>query len=70
MLQQTPTLMQEFRAMYPTTESFVNSTAAARVNGYVVGYGSMGQLHRELDTLGLSVAGQAHLRGLVERHNR
>jgi peptide-methionine (S)-S-oxide reductase len=33
-------LMQEFRARFATDEEFVDSTAAARVNGWLDGYGS------------------------------
>jgi peptide-methionine (S)-S-oxide reductase len=33
-------MMAEFSAMYPLEDDFVNSTAAARVNGYLGGYGS------------------------------
>jgi hypothetical protein len=46
--------MREFRAMYPDFADIVRSTAAARVNGYLSGYGTEEQLRRELDSLGLS----------------
>jgi hypothetical protein len=39
----------------------VNSTAAARVNGYLAGYGTRAQLEAELDSLGLSPAAQDKL---------
>jgi peptide-methionine (S)-S-oxide reductase len=51
-------LMREFRAMYPKDDEFVDSTAAARVNGYVGGYGDPRQ---DLDKLGLSTTGQHHV---------
>ncbi|MBP1724014.1 MAG: hypothetical protein H6Q44_1719, partial [Deltaproteobacteria bacterium] len=38
-----------------------NSTAAARVNGYVSGYGTMTALKEELDRLGLSEEGKKKL---------
>jgi peptide-methionine (S)-S-oxide reductase len=46
--------MREFTLIYPDPLRFVDSTAAARVNGYVSGYGTRESLERELDTLGLS----------------
>ena len=47
--------MAEFLAMYTDDEAFVDSTAAARVNGYLGGYGDP---RSELDQLGLSAAGR------------
>jgi len=45
---------EELAAVYPTTEELIASTAAARINGYLGGYGTKAQLDRELDILGLS----------------
>ncbi|MEJ2315295.1 MAG: hypothetical protein P8Y85_11250 [Nitrospirota bacterium] len=42
--------------MYPVFTDFVNSTAAARVNGYLAGYGSCQTLRQDIDMLGLSEA--------------
>ncbi len=53
-LQQDGAMVKEFRTMYPSNEDFVNSTAAARVNGYLDGYGTQESLQEELDSLGLS----------------
>jgi peptide-methionine (S)-S-oxide reductase len=47
-------LVKEFSVMYPAKEGFVNSTAAARVNGYLDGYGSLADLKGDLPGLGLS----------------
>jgi peptide-methionine (S)-S-oxide reductase len=60
-LQQDRLLMKEFRAMNPSAGDLVNSTAAARVNGYLGGYGSGAVLKEELGQLGLSEAGQKKL---------
>ncbi|WP_224995822.1 peptide-methionine (S)-S-oxide reductase MsrA [Cesiribacter sp. SM1] len=57
-LQRQPELLAEFRAMYPGLEAFVNSTAAARVNGYLYGCGDCERLSREVDSFGLSPRGQ------------
>jgi peptide-methionine (S)-S-oxide reductase len=69
-LRQHAGLMTEFRAMYPDPGDFVNSTGAARVNGYLGGYGTTDHLQRELGTLGLSGAGAGKLLENVERRNR
>lgn len=55
-LQRYQELMEEFRAMYPDFGDFVDSTAAARVNGYLAGYGSCETLGEKIDRLGLSNA--------------
>jgi peptide-methionine (S)-S-oxide reductase len=47
-------LMEEFSAIYPDDGDFVASTAAARVNGYVGGYGTCDSLQEEITSLGLS----------------
>ena len=69
-LQQDPELMEDFRAMYPDAGDFVNSTAAARVNGYLGGYGTADDLEREVGTLGLSEAGAGKLVDDVNRRHR
>jgi len=62
-------LMTEFRAMYPAEADFIRSTSAARVNGYLDGRGTLPQLERELDSLGLSVGSAAGLRQYVAKRN-
>ncbi len=53
-LRQVPGLWRELSRFYPDLKSRINSTAAARMNGYVAGYGSVSQLEAELPALGLS----------------
>ena len=53
-LRNAPELMAEFQTMYPKLNDFVNSTAAARVNGYIHGGGSVSQFEKEAPSLGLS----------------
>jgi len=60
-------LLGEFAAMFGSTAEFVNSTAAARVNGYLGGNGSMEQLREEIDKLGLSPAGRERLLEIARR---
>jgi len=49
-----PEVMKEFRAIYPDMKSFIDSTAVARVNGYLGGYGSCDSLEEEIEGFGLS----------------
>jgi methionine-S-sulfoxide reductase len=63
-------LMTEFRAMYPAEADFIRSTAAARINGYLDGQGTLPQLERELDSLGLSAGSAAGLRESVVKRSR
>ncbi|MBI5368619.1 MAG: peptide-methionine (S)-S-oxide reductase [Planctomycetes bacterium] len=53
-LRNTLELMREFKRFYPGARDFINSTAAARVNGYLGGHGTRAQLEAELPSLGLS----------------
>jgi len=69
-LQQVPELMREFRTIYPAVRDLVNSTAAARVNGYVGGYGSLEVLKTEIDALGLSAAGNKTLLEMLQSQRR
>jgi hypothetical protein len=54
-------LFREFRAIYPDEKDLMNSTAAARVNGYLGGYGTPEDLTKELNDLGLSRKGKKTL---------
>ncbi len=60
-------LMAEFSAMYPNDLEFVDSTAAARVNGYLDGEGSAARLAREIDGFGLTDEGRQRLTSRVGR---
>jgi peptide-methionine (S)-S-oxide reductase len=55
-------LMAEFRAAYPADRDFVDSTAAARVNGWLDGYAESDQLESELPLTGLSQQAQDSVR--------
>lgn len=59
-------LYAEFRKTFPGDAGLVDSTAAARVNGFIGGEGSLGDLMSEIDSYGLSVRGRARLVDLVE----
>ena len=55
--------MSEYAAIYPVFMDFIDSTAAARVNGYVGRNGSLEQLEAEIGQLGLSDKAQEALQG-------
>ncbi len=57
-LQNRKELMSEFTAMYPDFEDFLQSTAAARVNGYLGYNGTVETLNAEIDQMGLSPEAQ------------
>jgi len=62
-------LVKELNAMYPDATNFMNSTAAARLNGYLGGYGTLEVLQTELDSYGLSVEGRKKLLSLGKHGN-
>jgi peptide-methionine (S)-S-oxide reductase len=69
-LRQVQELMKEFRAMYPDDKAFAASTAAARVNGYISGFGREADLERDISRLGLSAQGQELVRRLYKRNKQ
>ncbi len=62
-LRNTQALYREFKAIYPKEQEFVLSTAVARANGYLGGYGPQADLPR----LGLSENAQQILRQVKPR---
>jgi peptide-methionine (S)-S-oxide reductase len=62
-------LMKEFNAMYPNDNDFMNSTAAARLNGYLDGYGTLELLQAELDSYGLSPGASKRLLSIAKRRD-
>ena len=60
-------LKKEMTAQYPRHLDLVNSTAAARVNGYLGGHGTAEQLTMEIERLGLSAEGKKALTRLVRK---
>ncbi len=55
-LRNTPLVMNEFKNLYPSSVDFVNSTAAARVNGFLGGNGTIDDLKASLKVSRLSPA--------------
>ena len=68
-LQHEKAIMREFNTMYPDFNDVVNSTAAARVNGYLGGHGSLLELQKNLDKMGLSQESGQRLAGFVKAHH-
>ena len=64
-LRQQRQLAEEFMIIYPQSRKFTDSTATARVNGYLGGNGTPEQLKLELAQLGLSQIGQIRLKEQV-----
>ena len=60
-------LKKEMMRIYPRHQDLVDSTAAARLNGYLGGYGSKEQLAREMESLGLSTEAEKALAEMVRR---
>jgi peptide-methionine (S)-S-oxide reductase len=52
-LQQAPDIMERLRVIYPDSADFVNSTAAARLNGFVGGNATLEELRASFDGLDL-----------------
>jgi peptide-methionine (S)-S-oxide reductase len=64
-LRNAPRLYREFRAMYTEPAGFRESTAAARVNGYLDGWGTRADLEAEIASFGLGEEGMALVRDAV-----
>lgn len=66
-LRSQPDLMEELKRIYPDDRDFINSTAAARVNGYLYGYGSVDDSDSEINRLGLAPDTARRLSEYVKR---
>jgi peptide-methionine (S)-S-oxide reductase len=62
-------LLQEFERIYPAADDLADSTAAARVNGYLGGFGTSADLKADLNRLGLSDEGSRYLLRIVDSKN-
>ena len=60
-------LEAEYETIYPDIHDFVNSTAVARVNGFIGGHSSSTEVQALLDQLGLSEKGQQKLLQIINR---
>jgi peptide-methionine (S)-S-oxide reductase len=64
-LRSYPEIMKEFEAIYLDLKSLINSTAVARVNGYLGGYGLCDSLKEEIESFGLSQKAKETLASVV-----
>lgn len=69
-LRSEPALLRNLEAAYPDPRDLRRSTAAARLNGYAGGNGSVEGLRRDLDQLGLSPEAKRILEDLVGKKQR
>ena len=66
-LRGVPGVMHDFERIYPDAREFTDSTAAARANGYVGGYGTLDDLRAEEGDFGLSPEALAELESIVRQ---
>lgn len=70
-LQHSPRLWGDILEFYrDDMTGWINSTAAARLNGYGSGYGSAARLEEEIDSLGLSAPARTFLWQVVQRFGK
>jgi len=60
-LKMQSSIYNELKRIYPDDKQLTNSTTAARINGYMGGYGTFAQLQQQIDMYGLSGAGKEKL---------
>jgi hypothetical protein len=60
-LQLSTPLMKDCYKLFPDSRSFVDSTATARINGFLMGHGDAEQVKKDLPQLGLSPESQETL---------
>ncbi len=66
MLRQNAALIKEFARIYPIADDLTDSAAAARVNGFLGGFGTAKMLEKEIDDYGLTAEGRALVRRSVK----
>jgi len=66
-LKNSKMFLAELRAFYPDDEKLTASTAAARINGYLGGYGSVKTFMKEVDLLGLTAEAKKQLLAIIGR---
>lgn len=64
-LRQRREFLEALRRIYPDDEALMNSTAAARLNGYLGRHGTLAALAGEIDALGLDAALRRELARIV-----
>lgn len=67
-LQSRRDLFDAVKALYPSFDGFVDSTTAARINGYVAGYGTQEQFEEDMAVISLPAPVEQMLRRRVETY--
>lgn len=53
-LKRYPTVLEQLHSLYPSEESLINSTFAARINGFIKGFGTRDQIVTEIQSWQMS----------------
>ena len=61
-------IYEEMRSIYPAEQDMTDSTAAARINGFLAGWGSQDHFERTLPLLGLSEKSRKRLEAVFYSH--
>ena len=69
-LRNTAALMDLYKGRFPNEAAFTDSTAVARVNGYIGGNGTTEQLGREESDLSISTAAAEALREILRKKGK
>jgi len=69
-LRNTRDIMEQFKGRFPDEGAFTDSTAVARVNGYIGGNGTTEQFDRESDGLGINSEAVDALRSILEKKRK
>ena len=69
-LRNTAALMDQNKGRFPYEGTFTDSTAVARVNGYIGGNGTTEQLERERDELGINSETVEALRDILRKKGK
>ena len=63
-------LVGQYKGRFPDEDAFTDSTAVARVNGYLGGHGTLDQLDKEKGELGISEGAMKALREILGRKGK
>ena len=62
--------MEVFNTLYGNKKDFINATAAARVNGFAGGYGTVSSLEQELTRLALPPEARSKISEILKSYGR
>ena len=69
-LRNTDDLMDQYKGLFTSEGAFTDSTATARVNGYIGGNGTTAQLEKEKGGLGINSGGIDALRSILVKKGK